>query len=325
MKEKEIFTIKNILWGIKDCLKGKYSKKNALLLFRHKEDFAFNLHDEFKNKKYNHSGYNFFVNYDSKKRVIASACLKDKIVHRVLYNNLNGFIDKGFIFDSYACRISKGSFRAIKRCQKFLKNKKLKYFLKMDVKKYFDSVNHKKLKEILKRMGYNFDVFEKIINSYSTGKNIGMPIGNLTSQMFANIYLHELDMFVKHQLKIKYYIRYMDDFVILHYSKEDLKIWMFEIENFLKNTLYLLISNGNTVLSKIKNGVIFLGKRIFWNKIYILRKAKNRLRGRMFDLGNKNVDRSSSLWSYFGYISCYNYWKFNIFIRFKISKNINQR
>jgi len=193
-------------------------------LFRHKEDFAFNLHDEFKNKKYNHSGYNFFVNYDSKKRVIASACLKDKIVHRVLYNNLNGFIDKGFIFDSYACRISKGSFRAIKRCQKFLKNKKLKYFLKMDVKKYFDSVNHKKLKEILKRMGYNFDVFEKIINSYSTGKNIGMPIGNLTSQMFANIYLHELDMFVKHQLKIKYYIRYMDDFVILHYSKEDLKI-----------------------------------------------------------------------------------------------------
>ncbi len=104
IKEKDVFKIFNIFKGIETCLRGKYKKKNALIIYKNLESFALKLFDQLSNGEYRHFGYKFFVNYDSKKRVIASACLKDKIVHRTLYNELNFYIDRRYIYDSYACR-----------------------------------------------------------------------------------------------------------------------------------------------------------------------------------------------------------------------------
>jgi len=243
------------------------------------------LYDDLRNKKYGHCGYNFFTNYDSKKRKIASAHLRDKIVHRMLYNKLNDVFDKNFIFDSYACRINKGTSRAIKRCQKFLRNKDLVYFLKSDIRKYFDNIDHKILKQyLLEKIKDNdiMNLLDIIIDSYCVIENKGVPIGNLTSQMFANIYLNKVDQFIKHKLQVRYYIRYMDDFIILSDDKDYLKKLLEEIREFLQNNLKLEISNKHTILAKIDNGVVFLGKRIFWNKVFILDKTKKILRNRIY-------------------------------------------
>ncbi len=133
----------------------------------------------------------------------------------------------------------------------------------MDVKKYFDSVDHAKLKNILAESGYLFDTMSKAIDSYCVKSGIGVPIGNLTSQMFANMYLDRLDVFVKHKLKIKYYVRYMDDFIIFDYNKEGLKELIGVLKDFLKKELKMEFENKNIILSQTKNGAIFLGKRIF--------------------------------------------------------------
>jgi hypothetical protein len=300
---------------VNSCLRGKYRKKNALLIYKNLESFVLKLFYDLNNQKYKHFGYNFFVNYDSKKRVIASACLKDKIVHRTLYNEMNFLIDKRYIYDSYACRNWKGTIAAIRRCQKFLRNRKLKYFLKMDVKKYFDSVNHLKLKRILIESNYLLPTILMTIDSYCTQKSKGIPIGNLTSQMFANIYLDKLDVFAKHKLKIKYYVRYMDDFIIFDYDKKTLKKLIEVFKDFVKKELDMEFENKNIILSQTKNGAVFLGKRIFWNKVYILRKTKKRIRKKIGKLNYqykklKTIDihkYSESMYSYFGYIRNFNY------------------
>lgn len=326
IKWEDVISIDNIIKSFKQCLRGKYKKEKALIVFKYLENNILELFDNLKTGNYKHSGYNFFTNYDSKKRVIATAHLIDKIVHRMLYNKLNDEFDKNYIFDSYACRCGKGAIRAIKRCQKFLRNKKLIYFLKSDIKKYFDNIDHIVLKRILvgKIKDQNIlNLLNVIIDSYCIVPNKGIPIGNLTSQMFANLYLNYLDKFVKHELKVKYYIRYMDDFIILTDNISDLKLYFEKIKEFLYLNLKLEISNKNTIFSKIDNGVVFLGKRIFWNKEFLLNKTKKRIRykmnwlkiqGKLDDLMYLDV-----LYSYFNYVRRLNYVKFNFYIRKKIS------
>ncbi|MFA5230575.1 MAG: reverse transcriptase/maturase family protein [Candidatus Paceibacterota bacterium] len=203
-----------------EILKFSYSIENNLL----------NIHSDLLNEKYIHGKYYEFIVNDSKKRVIQAAPFKDRIIHHSLCNIVEPIFDKKFIFDTYACRKNKGSHKAIKRFREFLRAIKLKnslvgydniYCLKCDVVKYFDSVDQEILFSLIKKRIANGKVLKLIkivIDSYIKG----IPIGNLTSQLFANIYLNELDFYIKHTLKCKYYIRYMDDFIILNLEKAKL-------------------------------------------------------------------------------------------------------
>ncbi len=179
--------------------------------------------------------------------------------------------DKSFIFDSFANRIGKGTQKAVKRFdffkRKASKNNTLKcYILKSDVKKYFESIEHEILISIIQEKiadKRTIWLIRKILTN-SSFQNKGMPLGNLTSQFFANVYLNELDWFVKSTLKAKYYIRYVDDFVILESDRRKLELYKKRINEFLKNKLNLQLHKDKSKIFKLGDSINFLGFRVFY-------------------------------------------------------------
>lgn len=238
--------------------------------------------------------------YVPKKRLVMALDYPDRIVQWCLYLYLNPIYDKLFIEDSYACRKNKGSHRAAKRLQYWMCQVQRKpgpgwYYLKLDISKYFYRVNHEKLLEILARRVKDPDMMDfirRVVNSAAepfglprgrTPDNtppeewqydVGMPIGNLTSQLFANIYLNELDQYCKHKLKIHFYVRYMDDIIILGPDAATLHEWKNAIEIFLREELALDL-NSKTSIRPIRQGVEFVGVRI-WPTHMKLRKSTTR-------------------------------------------------
>ena len=201
-------------------------------------------------------------------------------MHHSLCNIIEPIFDKKFIFDSYACRKGKGLHKAISRFKEFLRTIKLKnnldsydniYCLKCDIVKYFDSVDRDVLFSLIGKQIQEEDVLgliKIVLDSYPKG----LPIGNLTSQLFANIYLHELDFYIKNVLKCKYYIRYMDDFVILDIDKKKLWKQYNLVKKFVYESLRLKIDDKKTQLIPIKRGIVFLGFVICPDKL-LLRKS----------------------------------------------------
>lgn len=237
-------------------------------------EFSFNLESELLNleeelltQTYKHGKYREFTVKDSKKRKIKAAPFRDRIVHHALCNIIEPIFDRGFIYDNYACRKGKGTHRAIKRLQKFLRNKDNLYCLQCDISKYFDNVNHQIILEIVQKKIADqktmWLIKEILESTFEKQPGIGIPIGNLTSQLFANIYLNELDQFVKQELREKYYLRYMDDFLIL--GKEKLDLWqdLKEIGEFLKDNLHLELHPKKVKIFPVKGGIDFLGYLIF--------------------------------------------------------------
>lgn len=194
-----------------------------------------------------------------------------------MVNLLEPLYEPYFIFDSYATRKEKGTHVAIQRAQAFLQ--KNRWFAKSDILKYFDSINHNILLQLIAKRICDKDllaVIEKIIaNGGKNGK--GLPIGNLTSQFFANIYLDELDKYIKHILRVKHYIRYMDDFVLFEQDKNMLKAHQTAINQFLKDVLLLEINPKSSYLNQATNGLSFLGTRIFRTQIRIHAKSMKRI------------------------------------------------
>ncbi len=232
-----------------------------------------------------------FVIRDPKTRVISASNFRDRVVHHAVCNIIEPIFDRTFICDSYANRRGKGTHAALRRFDSFKRkvaqngklvrsakdnNMVVGYFLKADIRHYFDSVDHDVLMGIIRNRIYDEKVLtliRKILNNHTSkipGK--GMPIGNLTSQFFANLYLNELDYFVKHRLKAKYYMRYVDDFVILHRRKEVLAEWKDEINEFLK-TIKLELHNDKSKIYTLYSGANLVGFRIFYH--YRLPKKSN--------------------------------------------------
>src|SRR3989344_4564521 len=197
------------------------------------------LHKELLSLSYKPQDLKRFIVRDPKTRTIHSSVFRDRVVYHAIVNILEPIFDPTFIYDSHASRKGKGTHKAVERFDKFKrkiskngrlaknaynKNNVTGYVLKADIKHYFDTVDHERLLEIIERKVKDKNVIwliKQILNNFDTSiKGKGMPLGNLTSQFFANVYLNELDQFVKHKLKAKYYIRYVDDFLILHNSKE---------------------------------------------------------------------------------------------------------
>ena len=234
---------------------------------RNFEDNLFCLHYNLKEEKYQHGAYESFFVFDPKKRHIHKAPVCDRVLHHAIIRVIEPLFDSRFVFDSYACRNKRGAHAALERLHQFgwklsQNNTKTVWVLKCDVKNFFNSIDHMMLKNLLARRIQDprvLNLLHIIIDSFHKETGKGLPLGNLTSQLFANIYLNELDQFIKMNLRAKYYKRYCDDFIILDRDRELLLSYIGEISDFLSINLNMELHPKKVSVKKYHQGVDFLG------------------------------------------------------------------
>ncbi len=219
--------------------------------------------------------YNYFKIYDPKKRQICAAAFREQVLHHGLMNICHQHFEKKQIFDSYASRPGKGTHAAVKRAKFYCRSRQ--WFLKLDVRKFFASIHHGQMKDQLQQLFKEYcllDIFGKIIDSYEASPGRGMPIGNLTSQYFANHYLAGLDHFIKEKLRCKSYVRYMDDMVLWHRDKAWLKQAHQAISDYVSVKLHCRLKPE--LLNRTERGLPFLGYLIFPHTIRLSQRSKRR-------------------------------------------------
>ena len=252
-----------------EFLRGKRKRKDVAEFSLYFMDNILALYKDLLEKTYQHGLYQAFKINDPKPRDIHKANVRDRLVHHAIYRILYPYFDKKFIFDSYSCRIGKGTHRAINHFCDFGRkvsknNTRTCWILKGDIKKFFASIDHEILKNILAKHIGDKNVLwllSQVIDSFQAeGKiEIGLPLGNLTSQLLVNIYMNELDHFIKRELKVKYYIRYADDFIILNQDKKYLENLILRISEFLEIKLKLSLHPNKVFIKTLSSGIDFLG------------------------------------------------------------------
>lgn len=239
----ELYSYENLELAFKKARKRKTLKPYVVEFEKNLEENLLQLQNELIFHTYRPKPLQSFILRDPKTRKISKSAFRDRIVHHAICNVIELVFERNFIHDSYANRKGKGVFKAIKRFGSFSRrvsknNTQIAFVLKVDIQHYFETVNHELLFSVLKqkitdqRMLWLIRI---ILSNYKTKeKCMGMPLGNLTSQFFANVFLNELDQYFKHKLKIRYYFRYVDDCIVFHRSKEVLEKYKAEIDRFLK-------------------------------------------------------------------------------------------
>jgi retron-type reverse transcriptase len=235
------------------------------------------LRQELKEKTYAVGEYRPFVIYEPKKRQIVALPFRDRVAQHALNTVVEPQFDRRMIADSFACRTGKGSLAAAKRLSYFMGKPSNTYYLKLDVKSFFASVDRNVLKTIIRRTIKDTDILRLIDTILDSSPVSGLPIGNLTSQLFANVYLHELDHRCKIVLGVPCYVRYMDDVVILSYSKAYLHAVLTHITEFISTRLALEL-NHKTIVGKCKDGVEFVGYRIWRNLRLVKKQSMTRMK-----------------------------------------------
>jgi len=286
-----MYSFEEIVQAYLECRKNKRNSINALKFELHLLDNLWELHDAINSFKYRPKRYIYFLTHSPKLREVFASDFRDRVVHHLLVRDLEPIFEPIFIYDSYSCRKKRGTHLAINRLERFVQNQNYPYYLQLDLKSFFLSINKdilfKKIREATtKRAGHRLQrvlyLAQKIIfddptkhyrfkgsrealkdlpphkTLFNMPRNKGLAIGNLTSQFFANIYLNDFDNFIKRKLKRKYYLRYVDDFVILGESKEELFVLKDEIAYYLQHELELSLRE-RFYLKSTKEGIDFLG------------------------------------------------------------------
>ena len=303
-KYEHIISIENLLLAWKEFLRGKKMRKDVLEFERDLMANIIELHEELACGRYKHSDYYAFNISDPKPRSIHKASVRDRLLHHALYRELYPFFDRTFISDSYSCRKGKGTHRAIQRFRTFSykvskNNTRTVWVLKCDIRKFFASIDQTILIEIIKKYISDekiLSLLSEIIGSFqSTQKGIGLPLGNLTSQILVNIYMNEFDQFAKHKLKAKYYIRYADDFVFLLDDKKWLEQILVQVDLFLIERLKLSLHPDKVFIQTLDSGVDFLGWVHFSNHRVIRTVTKRRMWKRIEQMNSKEETIQSYL------------------------------
>ncbi len=292
----------------KEFQRDKRKRKDVEQFSVHLIDNVLELHHDLVNGTYQHGSYEAFRINDPKPRDIHKASVRDRLVHHAIYRILYPYFDTKFIFDSYSCRRAKGTHRAINRFRDYARkvsrnNTQTVWVLKGDIRKFFANINHQILGNILKkhiRSGNTILLLSKIVRSFHTLGNpdIGLPLGNLTSQLLVNIYMNEFDHFMKRGIKAQHYIRYADDFVILHEDKNYLESMLPKISRFLKIQLKLSLHPDKVFIKTLASGIDFLG----WVHFPHHRVPRTSTKKRMFRNLKDNL-KEGSLSSYRGLLS----------------------
>ena len=304
----ELFNLNNIFEAWKKFRRGKAGKNDVMDFELHLEDNLFCLYEDLHNGVYKHSSYKYFQIFDNKKRDIYKAEVRDRVVHQIIYDYLLSLFEPEFIPDSYASRIDKGQYKAINTFRYFIKlthnNYKSCFVLKCDVRKYFNSIDQNVLLNLIKEKivcEKTFTIIREIISSYVFGEpGKGVPLGNITSQIFANIYLNTLDKYVKKELRCRFYVRYNDDFVIVSESSLELGKIRNKIILFVKERLLLDIPLEKTSLKKIDWGIDFLGFTILPKAVMLRNKTKNKM------YSNINLQNANSYLGILKHCNSYN-------------------
>lgn len=311
---EEIISFENLLNAEKEVGSGKKGGNRETLLFRNDlENNIFLLQEEMRQLKHPEARYNIFYVYEPKVRKVIDIDYKNKVVQRAIYDVVNPLVCRGFIHDTYSCVKERGQIEAMKRLygwEQYVSRKKGNwYYLKLDITKFFYRIEHAKLCENIDKK-----IKDKrtaaLIKSYIESKDMpfglplgadprtispdemlwdrGIPIGGGLSHMLANMYLDGLDQYCKRELQIKYYIRYMDDIIILAEDKEQLHAWKANIIKYLLNIG--LILNNKTALRPITQGVEFVGFRIWPTHVTIRKSTSLRMKRRLKSVQKQYVD-----------------------------------
>lgn len=303
---EHIISVNNFYSAHKKTSKGGGKYKKAAMEFNLLKDYNLNLlRDSIINGTYKPTGYYVFQVNDNKSRKVHAPYYIDKIAQHVVNNVLREFYEPKFIHDSYACIRNKGTQRAVYRIQEFqrkaMHNYKEPTLLKLDIYHFFYEINRTVLKQILLKKIHCINTIKILFNIIDNFNEVrGLPLGNLTSQLFANIILNELDQYVKHVLKIKYYVRYADDMFFIIDGKDKAELLSKHIIDWVYINLDLQIKDKKVVISNIKE-IIGLGFKIHHDKIRLLGKNKRKF------IKYVNESRLDSLNSWLGYMSIGDY------------------
>ncbi len=296
---KKIADPDNLRLAFVKAAKGKAAKKDVVAFRKNLDKNLLALRRNLLSNSIKVGDYHYFTIYDPKERVICAAAFPERVLHHAIMNICHPYFERYQIYDSFATRPGKGTCAAISRAYGF--NKKNLWYLKLDIKKYFDSINHQVLRHLLKKRFKDnrlIWLFNQIIDSYNTYKGKGIPIGNLTSQYFANLYLATADHYAKETLKIKNYVRYMDDIVLWSDSKEELKSKGRLYRNFIADNLYLYFKQNQ--LNQTIVGIPFLGYRLYTSEIKLSKRSKTRYKKQIYEFSYKF---KSGMWSEYEYQS----------------------
>lgn len=309
----DIISVENLLSAWREFLRGKRKRKDVAIFSLNLTSNILALHRELANKTYRHGSYHAFKINDPKPRDIHKAEVRDRLLHHAIYRILYPHFDRTFIFDSYSCRYDKGTYRAMDHFKKYARivshnHTRTAWVLKCDIRKFFASIDHKTLKGILRRHIEDNDILwllAEIIDSFhaESKPGVGLPLGNLTSQLLVNIYMNEFDQFLKRKLKVRYCVRYADDFVIVHEDRQHLENLLSAISDFLETRLRISLHPEKVFIRTFASGVDFLG----WVHFLHHRTLRAATRRRMFNRmsGNPSDETSASYVGLLGHGNTY--------------------
>ena len=281
---EEIAELKNLYEAFYKAQKGKISKPDVDAYTRQLQQNLQRLQQQLLSGAVETGGYHTFTIYDPKKRLICATPFSQRVLHHALMHVCHSSFEKQQIATSFASRPGKGTYSALDKAREY--HRHYRWFLKLDVRKYFESIDHAILKQQLYRLFKDKNVlliFDKIIDSYSTATGKSVPIGNLTSQYFANHYLSVADYYVKKELRTPAYVRYMDDSVLWHNDKEALLEIGCRLQDYLAKALRLQLKPF--CLNESKKGLPFLGYLLFPGSVRLARRSKKRFiqKSRLYD------------------------------------------
>ena len=303
--------------------KNKSNKKEVIDFELNLETNLIKIYNDLRYLTYKPGKYKSFIIYEPKERLIMSLPFRDRVIHQWYVEEfIKPFYVKRFISDTYACIEGRGTHKAIFKLQNYLRENKNIWVLKCDIEKFFFNIDKEILFNILKRDikdKYLLELTKKIIFDNNCS---GIPIGNYTSQYFANIYLNKLDWFIKDNLGIKYYLRYQDDFILLLNTKEECNYILNKIKEFLNNNLKLKL-NKKTRYFKYHNGIDFCGYIVYFDKLLLRKRNIKKIFKKVNNFKGNYLNLYFSMNSYFSYLEyakCYDLKK-NLF--YKIIKCLN--
>lgn len=302
----QVYDFENLHAAYRAARGGKRGRREVARFEARVEEELFGLQAELRDQTYKPGGYRHFYIQEPKRRKISAAPFRDRVVHHALVNVIEPIFERRFIFDSYACRVGKGTHRALERCTQWVR--RYAYVLQCDVAKFFPTIDHAILLGLISRTIGDPQVrwlCERIVHSgagvldserelhWLPGDDLfaplrpqGLPIGNLTSQFWANVYLNELDQFAKRELRCRAYMRYADDFLLFHDDKATLQRWLDALRCFAAERLRLQLHTTKCQVFPSRTGVPFLGFRHFGSHRRLKRPAVVRFRRRLRALQN---------------------------------------
>ena len=276
----QIVTVENLMLAYYKACRGKRHKASVVSYSRNLYQNILMLRQQIIGGTMAVGEYHYFNISDPKPRLICAASFPERVLHHAIINICKPYFERHLIYDTYATRDNKGIYAAIARAQKAVK--RYDYVAKLDVRKYFDSISHKILKNRLERLFKDealLRMLYRIIDSYSSSEGRGLPIGNLTSQYFANFYLSFCDHYIKECLHIPFYVRYMDDMLLFGETKEQVREYVNRISKYLSEE-YLLSLKCPQIL-RCSSGVSFLGYKLKRGYLMLNSRSKVRLKRKM--------------------------------------------